>query len=112
MKRTLLSTIALTVFAIMIIQSCDSSSSKLDKFMGKWKRIDKSDNDTLIIKKEGDAIVMVIGKDKDAAVFNKAQNTLKLYFMADSSIVSYIEKTDHIIGPGNNDKQSEYRRVK
>ena len=59
--------------------------------MGKWKRIDKSDNDTLIIKKEGDAIVMVIGKDKDAAVYNKAQNTLKLYFMADSQYCVYIK---------------------
>jgi hypothetical protein len=112
MKKKVISIIALTVFAIMSIQSCNNSPSKLEKFMGKWKRVDKSDNDTLIIKKEEDAIVMVMGKNKDAAVYNKEKNTLKLYFIADSSIVSYIEKTDHIIGPGNNDKQSEYERVK
>jgi len=112
MKRTLLSTIALTVFAIMVMQSCNSSSSKLDKFIGKWKSIGTKDKDTLLVKRAYDGIVVSMDKNKVAALYDKDKNSLKIYFMADSMTISYIEKNDHILGPGNNDKVAEYERVK
>ncbi|HZY36232.1 MAG TPA: hypothetical protein VFE53_06265 [Mucilaginibacter sp.] len=112
MKNLTLSLAALTVFVIMITSSCNSSSSKLDKFIGKWTRIEKAKRDTLTIEKEYDAAVVSMGKNKVAAVYDKDKNILKIYFLANTMIVSYVEKTDHIIGPGNSDKTGEYKRVK
>lgn len=112
MKTRLKSTIVLLGFAIMFAQSCKSSSSKLDKFIGKWTRIEKADRDTMTIQKEFDGVVIRMGDGRAAAVYDKDKDILKIYFLADSSIVSYVEKTDHIIGPGNRDKVGEYTRVK
>jgi len=107
MKKTLISTIALTVFAMMII-SCDSSSSKLEKFMGEWKRIDKVD-DNYIIKKEDDAILLIQKKDTIVARYDKKGNTLKFWVLS-SVTITYNEKTDHLLV--NNGKDGEAKRVK
>jgi hypothetical protein len=112
MKKTISIIIALTVFAIVITQSCNSSSSKLDKFIGNWQSTGTKDKDTLTVKRAYDGIVVRIGKNKVDALYDKDRNMLKIYFMADSITVSYIEKTDHIIGPGNKADKEEYERLK
>jgi hypothetical protein len=110
MKKTLISTIALTVFAIAIIQSCNSSSSKLDRFMGEWKRIDKPDKHHYFIKEENDAIVGIEDKDTCAGVFDANRNVLKFYVLGQAGVVTYIEKTDHLLL--NKGGDGEYERVK
>ncbi len=109
MKKTLISTIALTVFAMMIIQSCNSSSSKLDRFMGEWKRIDKPDKHHYFIKKENNAIIGIEDKDTRAGVFYANRNVLKFYVLGQAGEVIYIEKTDHVLL--NNGKDGEFKRV-
>jgi len=108
MKNLALSLAALTTFVIMITSSCDSSSSKLNKFMGTWKRIDKTD-DNVIIKKEGDAIILIVKKDTVVARYDKKSNTLKFWALS-TVTVTYNEKNDHLLV--NNGKDGEAKRVK
>jgi hypothetical protein len=110
MKKALISTIVLTVFAIMITQSCDRSSSKLGKFMGEWKRIDQPDKHHYSIKKENDAIIGTEDKDTCAGVFDANRDVLKFYVLGQAGVVTYVEKTGHILF--NNGKDGEFERVK
>jgi hypothetical protein len=108
MKKLFLSIIALTVSAIVITLFCVNSSAKSDKFIGEWKRTDKTGNN-LVIKKQDDAILIFSGKHVIAAEYDKNKNILKAY-LSSSSIISYIEKTDHILI--NNGDGGDYERIR
>jgi|SRR5579872_2534174 len=110
MKKTLLSIVALTVFATVIAQSCNRSSSKLGKFMGEWKRIDQPDKHHYAIKKENDAIIGTEDKDTCAGVFDVNRDVLKFYVLGQAGVVTYVEKTGHILL--NNGKDGEFERVR
>ena len=110
MKKTLISAIALIVFAMMIMQSCDSSSSKLDKFMGKWKRSDTTQKDIVLIKKEDEAILIIAKKDTIVARYDKKNDALKFAaFWTDGVIITYNPKNGHLLV--NNGKDGEAIRV-
>jgi len=94
----------------MIMQSCDRSSSKLDKFMGEWKRIDQPDKHHYAIKMEHDAIIGTEDKDTCAGVFDANRDVLKFYVLGQAGEVIYIEKTGHILL--NKGKDGEFERVK
>ncbi len=108
MKKTITNTIALTVFAIMI-ESC-TTSHKLNKFMGVWKRIDKNERDTAVIKKEDHAIVGILGKDTCIGIYDKKRNVLKFYVWGKAGVVTYNEKNDHIYL--NNGEDGDFVRLK
>jgi hypothetical protein len=117
MKTLTLSLAALTAFAIMITSSCDSSSSKLDKFMGTWKRVDKVD-DNITIKKEDDAILLIQNKDTVVGRYDKKSNALKFWVLS-TGVITHNEKNDHLLlkMEGNllfntGGKDGEFKRVK
>ena len=109
MKKIISITIALTVFAI-ITQSCATSYS-LNKFMGVWKRIDDPEKkDTATIKKENNAIVGTLGKDTCIGIYVKKRNVVKFYVMGQAGVVTYDEKTGHILL--NKGEDGVFQRIK
>jgi hypothetical protein len=108
MKKLFLTIIALLVSAIVVTLFCVNPSSKLDKFIGEWKRTDKADNN-MVIKKDENAILIFSGKHIVAAEYDKSKNILKAY-LSSNSIINYIEKTDHILI--NNGEGGEYERIR
>jgi hypothetical protein len=110
MKKISVITLALAIFSMLIAPSCTGSSSKLDKFWGQWKRIDKPEKENGRIEKENDAIILTLGKDTALAVYDKKQNNLKVYELGHSGVITYNEKTDHLLL--NNGKDGEYKRIR
>lgn len=108
MKQVFISKIALTVFAMMIMQSCNRSSSKLDKFMGTWKRINETD-DNLTIKRADSAILLIQKIDTVVARYDKKTNTLRFWVLS-NEFITYNPKNDHLLF--NNGKNGEAKRVK
>ena len=110
MKKSPISIIALTVFAIMAMQSCNSSSSKLDKFMGEWKSTNKTKKGEELIKKEDDAILLIGGKDTVVGLYNKKNDALKFWMNTLKFVVTINKKNGHLLV--NNGKDGEATRVK
>ena len=108
MKKELLILLILTVAGIIAAESCASPSPKLNKFVGEWQRIDKSQRD-LVIKLDDDAIIISYGKDEYAAIYDAHKNTLKSYVFS-GCIISYNDKNSHILV--NKGEDGEYKRVK
>jgi len=94
----------------MIVQSCNSSSSKLDKFMGQWKSTVKPEKDEWLIKKEDDAILIISEKDTVVARYDKKIDALKCWVFTSQSVITYNEKTGHILL--NDGKDGELKKVK
>jgi len=112
MKKIFISLIVLVVagFAIAEFFVNNTVPSKPNKiFIGEWKRIDTVQKDNMVITKEGDGIVIKFGKDKAVALYDNNKKVLIIYFLADTTTVSYQEKTDHLIV--NNGKDGEFKRV-
>ena len=109
MKKIISIIIALTVFAI-IAQSCATSHNQ-NKFMGTWKRINNPEKrDTGTIKNENKAIVGTLGKDTCIGIYDKKRNVVKFYVMGQASVVTYDEKTGHILL--NKGEDGEFERIK
>ena len=70
--------IAVIFFAVIFIMFFVAKTSKLDKFIGNWKRIDKAE-DTLSINKVFDAIIIFSGRRSVAAEFNEDKSILKAH---------------------------------
>jgi len=112
MKKVFISLMVLVIVAVALAELFVGSAapSKPNRiFLGEWKRIDTAQKDNLIIRKEWDAIVINCGKDKTVALYNNGEKALVTYFMADTIIISYQEKTDHLLM--NNGKDGEFKRV-
>lgn len=110
MKNLKSGALALTVFSIMIAISCIISSPKLDKFMGEWKRIDKTEKDNYDILQLDGAIVCVNGKDTCAGVYDKNRDALKFYVFGQAGVITYNENTGHMLL--NNGQDGEFGRIK
>lgn len=108
MKTLTLSLAALTAFVIMTTSSCDSSSSKLDKFMGEWKSTDTTKKDDVFIKIQDDAILLIGGKDTVVGRYDKNSDALK--FWGSQVVITYNQKNGHLLL--NNGKDGEAIRIK
>ena len=98
------------VFAIIAMQSCNSSPSKLDKFMGEWKITNKTKKGEGIIKKEDDAILLIVGKDTVVGLYDKKNDALKFWMNTLKFAVTINKKNGHLLL--NNGKYGEGTRVK
>ena len=79
--------------------------------MGTWKRINNPEKkDTGSINKENKAIVGTLGKDTCIGIYDKKRNVVKFYVMGQASVVTYDEKTGHILL--NKGEDGEFERVR
>ncbi|HZY36231.1 MAG TPA: hypothetical protein VFE53_06260 [Mucilaginibacter sp.] len=109
MKDTPKILIALIIIAVIGTQSCTNRLSKLDKFMGEWKRIDKTE-EIWHIKKQDDAILIIEEKDTVVARYDKNSDALKCWVFLSQTVVTYNEKNGHLLL--NNGKDGEAKRIK
>jgi hypothetical protein len=109
MKKIYLSIATLIFSAIVIALVWSYSSSNAGKFIGNWKRIDKME-DTLVINKVFDAIIIFLGKRSVAAEFDRDKNILRAHLFSPASVITYSEKTGHLLI--NNGLEGEFERVK
>jgi len=103
--------IALNFIAIIATQSCLNPSSKLDKFLGKWKKSDDPEKGEWLIKKEDHAILLIgPGKDTVVAMYDKKTDALKFWAFWSKGVVTYNKKNGHLLL--NNGKDGEAKRIK
>ena len=113
MKNTPKILIALNFIAIITTQSCLNTSSKLDKFLGKWKKSNNPEKGEWLIKKEDHAILLIgPGKDTVVAMYDKKTDALKFWgvMWMSQGVVTYNNKNGHLLL--NNGKDGEATRVK
>ena len=101
--------IAVIFFAVIFIMFFVAKTSKLDKFIGNWKRIDKAE-DTLSINKVFDAIIIFSGRRSVAAEFNEDKSILKAHLFSPASVITYNDTTGHILI--NKGREGEFERLK
>ena len=111
MKNTPKILIALNFIAIITTQSCLNTSSKLDKFLGKWKKSNNPEKGEWLIKKEDHAILLIgPGKDTVVAMYDKKTDALKFWTFWSQGVVTYNNKNGHLLL--SNGKDGEATRVK
>lgn len=95
---------------VLLLISCQSSN-KLNKFIGKWKRVDLKSAAYIEIKKDGDAIIALEvktqGEKKYVASFDKDNNVLVVDVVLGKVNISYLDSKDRILISG----QGEYERI-
>lgn len=109
MNKIYLHLLGIMIIASVSVSSCSSASSSPDKFFGEWKRVDKAGSEKMIIKKEDDAILIAMGKQKCAAVYKKKEDVLKIYFLTDTSVIRLNEKSGDLLI--NNGADGEFKKI-